>query len=64
MPIKHNKTNTCGVISTLKGSWDISPDEMDSDFQLTYTFLSQPAILLRWVRQEDSTPYKGRSPHK
>ena len=48
MPIKHNKTNTYGDISALKGGWDLSPDQMLSDFKHTFTFHSQPAILLHW----------------
>ena len=32
-PIKHNKTNTFGVISTLKGGWDPFSDQMETDLQ-------------------------------
>ena len=31
-PIKHNKTITLGDISTLKGGWEVTPDQMLTDF--------------------------------
>ena len=52
MPIKHNKTNTCGVIFTLKGSWDIYTDQMESDFQDTITSsLNLPSCFTKWDKR-------------
>ena len=32
MPTKHNNLVPCGDISTLKGVWEASPDQMLTDF--------------------------------
>ena len=63
MPIKHNKTNTCGVISTLKGGWDISPDQMESDFQHTIaSSLNLPSCFTKWG-QRTAHLIKADHPH-
>ena len=52
MPIKHNKTNTCGVISTLKGGWDTFPDQMESDLKHSNTSsLNQPSCFTNWNKR-------------
>ena len=61
MPIKHNKTNTIGVISNLR--WLRHFPRPDGDrFQIFKHMFSQPAFLLHWLKQEDTTPYKAGHP--
>ena len=44
MPTKHNNLNTCGDIFTLKGGWEASPDQMETDFINVHTYaLNQPS---------------------
>ena len=44
MPTKHNNVVTCCDISTLKGSWEASPDQMLTDFIDAHTCaLNQPS---------------------
>ena len=59
MPIKHNKTSTLGDISTLKGGWEASPDQMLTDFKNAQTcslnhpscFTEEEKITLPLIRQ-------------
>ena len=50
MAIKHNSLITLGDISTLKGGWEASPDQMLTDFKNAQG------------RQDHTTPYKTGHP--
>ena len=62
MPKEQMNSSTCGDISTLKGSWEASPDPMLKDFKMTNTCCpNQPSCFTKEAKSYHM-PYKANHP--